>query len=243
MRPRKYLRAASCRKRSPRIVRRCSSAQLDQIIGAKGQNNAGVYAFAVPRRDPVIEGGMQLAPVGPMGVAQSINFQPTGGGKAAITGDFVLTADEVNPVIKALQQTVSRSRRSTATCSTNNHGCSSCISGPMTTPSSSPRGYAPHSTRPPVPRARRGGTGTCQSRKGTADEESCPHVVGAGRPPFRRSRSRGATVVQGMRGATQGVHEELRRACLQNRVPDVSKVMQVEAIGHGRKPPSRKAAR
>src|SRR6476619_5143104 len=52
------------------------TAQLDQIIGAKGQNNGGVYAFAVPRRDPVSEGGMQLAPVGPMGVAQSINFQP-----------------------------------------------------------------------------------------------------------------------------------------------------------------------
>ena len=39
-----------------------------------------------------------------MGVAQAINFQPTGGGKAAITGDFVLTGDEVNPVIKALLQ-------------------------------------------------------------------------------------------------------------------------------------------
>lgn len=79
------------------------TAQLDQIIGAKGQNNGGVYAFAVPRRDPISEGGMQLAPVGPMGVAQAINFQPTGGSKAAITGDFVLTGDEVNPVIKALK--------------------------------------------------------------------------------------------------------------------------------------------
>ena len=79
------------------------TAQLDQIIGAKGQNNGGVYAFAVPRRDPISEGGMQIAPVGPMGVAQAINFQPTGGGKAAITGDFVLTGDEVNPVIKALK--------------------------------------------------------------------------------------------------------------------------------------------
>jgi hypothetical protein len=79
------------------------TAQLDQIIGVKGQNNGGVYQFAVPRRDPVSEGGMQLAPVGPMGVAEAIGFQPTGGGKAAITGDFVLTADEVNPVIKALR--------------------------------------------------------------------------------------------------------------------------------------------
>jgi hypothetical protein len=38
-----------------------------------------------------------------MGSAIAINFQPTGGGKAATTGDFVLTADEVNPVIKALR--------------------------------------------------------------------------------------------------------------------------------------------
>jgi hypothetical protein len=79
------------------------TAQLDQIIGAKGQANGGVYQFGVPRRDPVTEGGMQIAPVGPMGVATAINFQPTGGGKAAITGDFVLIGDEMNPVIKALR--------------------------------------------------------------------------------------------------------------------------------------------
>jgi hypothetical protein len=79
------------------------TAQLDQIIGVKGQNNGGVYQFAVPRRDPVSEGGMKIEPVGPMGVAQAINFQPTGGGKAAITGDFVLTGDEVNPVVKAMR--------------------------------------------------------------------------------------------------------------------------------------------
>ncbi|MET4385709.1 hypothetical protein ABIB73_001444 [Bradyrhizobium sp. F1.4.3] len=79
------------------------TAQLDQIIGVKGQGNGGVYQFNVPRRDPITEGGMQLSPVGPMGVAIGINFQPTGGGKAAITGDFVLTGEEVNPVIVALR--------------------------------------------------------------------------------------------------------------------------------------------
>jgi hypothetical protein len=79
------------------------TTQLDQIIGVKGQNNGGVYQFAVPRRDPVSEGGMQLVPVGPMGIAEAIGFQPTGGGKAAITGDFVLTAEEVNPVIRTLR--------------------------------------------------------------------------------------------------------------------------------------------
>jgi hypothetical protein len=38
-----------------------------------------------------------------MGSANAINFQPTGAGKAAITGDFVLTAKEVNPVVKSLR--------------------------------------------------------------------------------------------------------------------------------------------
>jgi hypothetical protein len=77
--------------------------QLDQIIGTKGQANGGVYQFAVPRRDPVTENEMLITPPGPMGVATAIGFQPTGNGKAAITGDFVLAGDEVNPVIKALR--------------------------------------------------------------------------------------------------------------------------------------------
>ena len=79
------------------------TAQIDQIMGAKGTNNGGVYAFGVPRRDPITENGMQLMPAGPMGVATAINFQPTGGGKAAITGDYVLAATEVDPVVKTLR--------------------------------------------------------------------------------------------------------------------------------------------
>ena len=78
------------------------TAQLDQIIGVKGTANGGVYGFAVPRRDPVKQGGMEIAPAGPMGLATAINFQPTGGGKAAITGDFVMIASEVNAVIRTL---------------------------------------------------------------------------------------------------------------------------------------------
>lgn len=79
------------------------TAKLDQIIGAKGQANGGVYQFNVKRRDPITREGMPLTPVAAMGVAIGINFQPTGGGKAAITGDFVLLGDEVNPVIAALR--------------------------------------------------------------------------------------------------------------------------------------------
>ena len=73
------------------------------MLGAKGKANGGVYQFGVPRRDAISESGMELVPAAPMGGATAINFQPTGGGKAAITGDFVLTADEVNPVIRELR--------------------------------------------------------------------------------------------------------------------------------------------
>jgi hypothetical protein len=79
------------------------TAQIDQIIGAKGQNNGGIYQLGVPRRDPITENGMQLMPSGPMGVNTGIGFQPTGSGKAAITGDFVLIGAEVNPAAKALR--------------------------------------------------------------------------------------------------------------------------------------------
>jgi hypothetical protein len=88
---------------SPPLAIDLDTERLDEIIGAKGQANGGVYQFGVPRCDLVTEEGTQLSPPGPLGVATAINFQPTGGGKAAITGDFVLTAGEVNPVIQELQ--------------------------------------------------------------------------------------------------------------------------------------------
>jgi biotin operon repressor len=80
------------------------TAQIDQIIGGKGQPNGGVFQMAVARRDAITENGTKLDPAGPLGLATGINFQPTGIGKAAITGDFVLLESEVNPVIKALRE-------------------------------------------------------------------------------------------------------------------------------------------
>ena len=77
------------------------TAAVDQALGAKGTNNGGVYQFGIPRAEPIKNGGMDIPTV--MGLANAINFQPTGGGKAAITGDFVLIATEVNPVLKALR--------------------------------------------------------------------------------------------------------------------------------------------
>jgi len=81
-----------------------NTGQLDEMIGAKGNAVGGVYQFGVPRREAVNESGAALAPPGPLGVATAINFQPTGNGKAAITGDFVLTEKEVNPVLRTLRQ-------------------------------------------------------------------------------------------------------------------------------------------
>jgi hypothetical protein len=78
------------------------TAAVDQALGHKGKVNAGVYQVSVKRADPVKESGMEVPEA--MGSAIAINFQPTGGGRAAITGDFVLTADEVNPVAAAMRQ-------------------------------------------------------------------------------------------------------------------------------------------
>jgi Domain of Unknown Function (DUF1259) len=77
------------------------TGKLDQIMGVKGTAVGGVYQFGVPRRDPATESGMQVN--GPLGGANAINFQPTGNGKAAITGDFLVTGNEVNPLIRALR--------------------------------------------------------------------------------------------------------------------------------------------
>jgi hypothetical protein len=78
------------------------TATIDQTLGAKGTNNGGIYQFSIRRAEPIKDNGMDVPP--PMGSANAINFQPTGGGKAAITGDFVLIAKEVNPVLSALRE-------------------------------------------------------------------------------------------------------------------------------------------
>lgn len=83
--------------------------QIDQIMGQNGKVNGGVYQFSIARADEITDTGMmsdmhKMVIPAAMGLAQAINFQPTGGGKAAITGDFVLIASEVNPVIKALRE-------------------------------------------------------------------------------------------------------------------------------------------
>ncbi len=77
------------------------TAAIDAALGAKGTINGGVYQFSIPRAEAISEAGMSIPPS--LGTAIAINFQPTGNGKAATTGDFVLLGKEVNPVLKALR--------------------------------------------------------------------------------------------------------------------------------------------
>jgi hypothetical protein len=78
------------------------TADLDRIIGRPGKIAGGTYQFSVPRAEKIIEHGAEVPPS--MGMAIPLNFQPTGNGRAAITGDFVLLASEVNPVIRILRR-------------------------------------------------------------------------------------------------------------------------------------------
>src|SRR5947207_7599166 len=92
--------AASAATTTPKIE--LDTEKIDATLGRKGKDNGGIYQFAVQRSETIRENGMEVP--ASMGVATALNFQPTGNGRAAITGDFVLIASEVNPVIKALHE-------------------------------------------------------------------------------------------------------------------------------------------
>ena len=74
--------------------------RFQDALGRKGTMAGRVLQVGVPRRDAIRDAGMDVPPS--MGMANSINVQAAAGG-VATTGDFVLIADEVNPVILALQ--------------------------------------------------------------------------------------------------------------------------------------------
>ena len=89
--------AASASAAGPAI----DQAQVEAALGRSGRIINGILQVGVPRAERITDGGMELLPA--MGVATAINFQPTGNGQAAITGDFVLIAGEVNPVARTLR--------------------------------------------------------------------------------------------------------------------------------------------
>ena len=77
-------------------------AALDRILGASGKANGGVLQYSIPRRETINDSGMEVP--ASMGLGTVINLQPTSGDRAVATGDFVLTAAEVTPVLRALRE-------------------------------------------------------------------------------------------------------------------------------------------
>jgi hypothetical protein len=74
---------------------------VEDAVGRKGTFKGGVLSYGVPRSDAITVGGMTIPPLA--GVGEAINFQAADSGNVATTGDFVLTAEEVNPVVSELQ--------------------------------------------------------------------------------------------------------------------------------------------
>ena len=77
------------------------TAMIDTAMGARGQAIAGVYQVRVSRRDPITEAGVPVPAA--MAWGNIVQFQPTGGGHAAVMGDFVVSGNEVNPLIQTLR--------------------------------------------------------------------------------------------------------------------------------------------
>lgn len=76
--------------------------RIDELIGATGKANSGVYQFSIPRAESITENGVPVPAA--MGLGTAINFQPTGDGNAAVTGDFVLVEAELTPVLNSLRR-------------------------------------------------------------------------------------------------------------------------------------------
>ena len=74
-------------------------SKVTAILGTTGKQNGMLLQYTFPRNEKTMESGMEMPPS--MGMATAINFQMDGN-RAAITGDFVMLADEVNAVVKAL---------------------------------------------------------------------------------------------------------------------------------------------
>jgi hypothetical protein len=78
------------------------TAHISSVLGRQGTVNGGIFQVSVPRPEKITDEGMEVP--SSMGTATTLNFQPTGNGRAAITGDFVLLPNEVNPVLRALRE-------------------------------------------------------------------------------------------------------------------------------------------
>lgn len=98
--------AASATPLTPPAAPAASTAVIDTTaldlgLHGKGQVNGGVVPYGFPRAEQIMENGQPVPTA--HGLATAINIQPTAVGKAVATGDLVLLASEVDPVLRALR--------------------------------------------------------------------------------------------------------------------------------------------
>jgi hypothetical protein len=78
------------------------TAQIRQILGRAGNANGGVYNVSFGRAETIRAAGIEVPPA--MGMATVLNFQPIGGGRAVINGDFSMLPGEVDAVVRTLSE-------------------------------------------------------------------------------------------------------------------------------------------
>jgi hypothetical protein len=78
------------------------TAGIDAALGVKGAHDDGIYKNTFIRREVITDGHMILPPG--LGSTTALNFQPLGGGRAAISGDCAMIAGEVQDVLVALRR-------------------------------------------------------------------------------------------------------------------------------------------
>lgn len=78
------------------------TAGIDAALGAKGSSDGVVYKAVFARRETISDGHLVL-PSG-LGATSAFIFQPLGKGRAALSGDCVMLAEEVQNVLGALRR-------------------------------------------------------------------------------------------------------------------------------------------
>ena len=84
----------------PSAADKAALDKVQEVLGRKGTMAGRVLQVGVPRAAKIEEDGVEVPPS--QGMANAMNFQVVGS-RVATTGDFVLIADEVNPVIRELE--------------------------------------------------------------------------------------------------------------------------------------------
>lgn len=94
--------ATPARARPVDRVKGLDTKRIAAVLGVKGFDDEGVHKCLFFRRETVTMGCLVMPPG--LGAMSAFLFQPLGGGRAAVNGDFAMTAGEVQHVLAALHR-------------------------------------------------------------------------------------------------------------------------------------------